>query len=276
MSDVLRVTQARRGPGDHICWSFRGKSEFVQGARSLVSEGLERRERVAIAGPNPPDVLVDMLAGVAGVEPALASGQLILADDAALPGADPSGDPVREMAVLDAMTRDAVDSGFSGLRMVADVVHRVIDPQRRQSYLGFEHLFDRFCLDHPFTAVCSYDIEVLGPESTALLACLHRTATPEIASFHLGASSNADIALTGSLDGAVVDDLRRALGAVESFLGPSLRVSLSSLEFINHRALLVLDQFGADNGCSVELLDAPVIVERLAGMLALSAVRVVR
>lgn len=275
MGDVLRVTQARPGAGDHVCWSFRGRSEFATGARSLVSEGLERRERVAIAGPNPPEVLADMLEGVAGVEPALASGQLVLADDATLPGADPAGDPVRELAVLDAMTRDAVRSGYTGLRVVADAVHRVVDPERRVSYLGFEHLFDRFCLDHPFTAICSYDVDVVGTEPVALLACMHRTASPELSTFHLGAAPGADIALRGSLDGSVVDDLRSALGAVGPFLGSRVRVDLSDLEFINHGALLTLDRFGSEKGCSVELIGAPPMVQRLAGMLPLSAVRVV-
>ena len=34
---------------------------------------------------------------------------------------------------------------------------RVINPRRRDRIVHFEHLIDRFCLDHAFTRLCAFD-----------------------------------------------------------------------------------------------------------------------
>jgi hypothetical protein len=72
-----------------------------------------------------------------------------------MPASDPTTDPVDELIDLAAMTRDSLDAGYTGLRIVANGTLRMIDPRRRDRIVHFEHLIDRFCLDHAFTRLCA-------------------------------------------------------------------------------------------------------------------------
>jgi len=48
-----------------------------------------------------------------------------------MPASDPATDPVDQLIDLAAMTRDSLDAGYMGLRVVANGTLRVVDPRRR-------------------------------------------------------------------------------------------------------------------------------------------------
>ena len=151
-----------RSVGDHVCWPFRDRGELAVVARAFVLEGLGRDERVAYVGEGGPRDLQGDLVGVPGLQACLDRGQLQVADIATMPASDPSTDPVDELIDLAAMTRDSLDAGYTGLRMMANGTMRVVDPRRRARFIRYEHLVDRFCLDHAFTGLCALDVTALG------------------------------------------------------------------------------------------------------------------
>lgn len=134
-----------RAVGDHVFWPFHARSELTAVAQAFVVEGLARRERVLYTGPGRPRDLRHDLAGVPDLEDCLDRGQLLVTDIATLSASDASSDPVDELIDLAAMTRDSLDAGYTGLRMVGDGTTRVVDPTRRDRFVRYEYLVDRFC-----------------------------------------------------------------------------------------------------------------------------------
>jgi hypothetical protein len=64
--------------------------------------------------------------------------------------------------------------------MVGDGTMRVVDPVRRDRFVRYEHLVDRFCLDHPFTGLCALDATVVGHGLLAELGCVHKLTHGEL------------------------------------------------------------------------------------------------
>src|SRR5918995_3610408 len=109
-----------RSAGDHVCWPFRDRGELAAVARAFVAEGLGRNERVAYVGEGRPRELRDDLVGLADLQDCLNRGQLQVADIAGMPASDPAADPIDELSDLAAMTRESLDAGYAGLRIVAN------------------------------------------------------------------------------------------------------------------------------------------------------------
>ena len=131
-------------------------------------------------------------------------GQLQVTDIATMPASDPLTDPVDELIELAAMTQDAPDAGYTGLRMMANGTMRVVDPRRRDRFVRYEHLLDRFCLDHAFTGLCALNAAAIGEDLVAELGCVHALTHGELSPFRLRAAREADAALAGSVDASWV------------------------------------------------------------------------
>jgi hypothetical protein len=262
-----------RRRGDHLCWPFRRPDELAAVARAYVAEGLTRNEQVAYLGEGRDRDLRLQLAGIPGVDDYVARGQLRV-DARTLPTADPPAQPADELGGLAAMTQQSLDAGYAGLRMIADDTVRLRDPPRRAEHVHLEHLIDRFCLDHAFTRLCAYDVTVLGEDVVAEVACVHTLARRNLSPFQLHATRRADVALAGSVDTFSVGHLATALQRIGvPPLGEQVVIDVSAVEFIDHRALLRLDQYTARRWATLVLRSAPRMVARLMGILPLRAVR---
>jgi hypothetical protein len=264
-----------RSAGDHMCWPFREQGELAAVAGAFVAEGLGRGERVAYIGPGRPRELRRDLARIANLEECLDRGQLQVADIATWPASDPSTDPVDELIELAAMTQDSLDAGYTGLRMVANGTLRVFNPRRRDRFVRYEHLIDRFCLDHPFTGLCALDATALGEGPLAELGCVHTLTHGELSPFALRAARRADVALVGSVDAFSVAQLVEALRRI-GVPRPGGRAVLDATEweFVDVRALRELDRHAADIGATLVLRSPRSPVPRMIGLLELRAVRV--
>jgi hypothetical protein len=266
-----------RSIGDHVCWPFRDRTELAAVARAFLMEGLGRDERVAYVGEGSSRDLQHDLAGIPGLEECLDRGQLQVADIAAMPASDPSTDPIDELIDLAAMTQDSLDAGYTGLRMMANGTMRVIDPRRRPRFVRYEHLVDRFCLDHPFTGMCALDVTAAGEGLVGELGCVHALTHGELSPYQLRATRRADAALAGSVDAfcvaQVVETLRRI--CVPRPQGRAV-LDTTDLEFIDVRALRELDRYAAQNGATLLLRSPPSIVPRLMELVELRAVRLER
>jgi MEDS: MEthanogen/methylotroph, DcmR Sensory domain len=239
-----------------------------------VAEGLRRNEQVAYLGEGRDRDLRRQLAGIPGVDDFVARGQLRVVDARTPPTGDPPPEPAEELVGLAAMTQQALDAGYAGLRMIADDTVRLRYPPRRAEHVHFEHLIDRFCLDHAFTRLCAYDVTVLGEDVVAEVACVHTLARGNLSPFQLHAIGGADVALAGSVDTFSVGHLATALQRIGvPPPGEQVVIDASALEFIDHRALLRLDQYTTHRWATVALRSPPRMVARLMGILPLRAVR---
>jgi hypothetical protein len=271
------VVQAATGrsAGDHVCWPFRDRGELAAVARAFVAEGLGRDERVAYVGQGRPRELRHDLVGIANLQECLDRGQLQVSDIAGMPASDPVTDPVDELIDLAAMTRDSLDAGYTGLRIVAHGTLRVINPRRRDRIVHFEHLIDRFCLDHAFTRLCAFDVTALGAGLLGELGCVHTLTHGELSPFQLCAARGADAALVGSVDAFSIARLLEALRRIGvPRPGGQAVLDTTDLEFIDVRALRDLDRHAADAGATLVLRSAPYVVLRLMELLGVRAVRV--
>ena len=87
----------------------------------------------------------------------------------------------------------------------------MINPRRRDRIVHFEHLIDRFCLDHAFTRLCAFDAAALGADLLGELGCVHTLTRGELSPFQLCAARQADAALVGSVDAFSIAQLLEAL-----------------------------------------------------------------
>ncbi|MDT0354020.1 MEDS domain-containing protein [Pseudonocardia charpentierae] len=264
-----------RSRTNHVCWPFRHHDELVAVARGYVAEGLARHERVV--GYLPEEHLPNMeeqLAGLEGLDECVERGQLQLHPTGALAGMDQPVDSGQGLSTLTAMIGESLDAGFTGLRMFGDMTVRMADPARRAEFVHYEHEADRFCLDHAYTALCAYDRRVLGDAAVAEVACVHPMAHGGLSPFQLSATGRADVALAGSVDAFSSVGLLTALQriGVPAF-GVEASIDAAALEFIDHRALVTLDQHVARHRSSLVLQSAPSIVARLIELIPLRAVR---
>jgi MEDS: MEthanogen/methylotroph, DcmR Sensory domain len=264
-----------RAVGDHVCWPFRDGGELAVVARAFVMEGLVREERVAYLGQGRSRDLQQDLVGVPGLQASLDRGQLQVADIATMPASDPSTDPVDELIDLAAMTRDSLGAGYTGLRMMANGTMRVVDPRRRARFIRYEHLVDRFCLDHAFTGLCALDATALDEGLIAELGCVHALTFGELSPFQLRAAREADVALAGSVDAFCVSRLVETLQRIGiPPHGGRAVLEATDLEFIDFRALIELDRCATRHNATLVLRSPPPMVAQLMGLVDLYAVRV--
>jgi hypothetical protein len=200
-----------RRPGDHVCWPFRRDADAVAVARAYLAEGLAGQERVAYVADGGPDELRHELDGVPALDDELDRGGLLLLPLNTLPASDASTDPAVELSLLGAMTETALAAGYRALRVFARGTSRVRDGARRAQHVRYEHLIDRFCLEHPLTMLCAFDAAVLGNSAVAELACVHALVHEELSPFQVRAARSADAALAGNVDVFCTDQLEQAL-----------------------------------------------------------------
>src|SRR4051794_965467 len=253
-----------RSPGDHLCWPFRGPDDLMTVARAFVAEGLAQGERVAYASEGGQGELRHDLDGTPGLDDHLERGRLQLMPLDTLETPDSSVHPAAELPLLATMITEALGAGYRGLRILANGTVRVRDPARRTQHVRDEHLIDRVCRERPLTMLCAYDRTSLGDAAVAELACVHPLAYGGLSPFQLSADSRADVALAGSVDTFSAAHLTTALQRIRApEPGMPLLVDVTALEFIDHRTLLVLDQYAAGRVATVVLQSAPRIVQRL-------------
>lgn len=128
-------------------------------------------------------------------------------------------------------------------------------------------------VDHPFSAMCGYDVRDLGTAAACEIACLHREVSPGATPFRWYATRQADVEFVGEVDIISEDIFDLTVARTLPLMArPRVTVDARGLEFIDHRGMLALDRRARDSGAEVALLtDAP-IVYRLAGLLELEAV----
>lgn len=141
--------QTRRWPSGHSGWCFSGAMEFEGRVASYLAEGARRGERLMLVvdDPNPgawPHVLLDR-------------GELLIASTAETYGVARVVDAASQRATFERVLEDALDAGFTGIRVAADNTSLIDRPDRLAAWMRWEGEADELMRARPVTGVCGFD-----------------------------------------------------------------------------------------------------------------------
>lgn len=264
--------QARRR--DHVCVAFGDPAEFQAAARSFLAEGLMAGYQVVAVVRRPADH--ESWRHDEVLESALANGQadVVLAEPVYGDPAVVVDPPARITASL-AATRQALDRGFKGLRVAADVTPLVATPAALDAFARWEYLVDRCIATSPLDGMCGYQRDTVPDADLAQLACLHPGGDTPATPFRLYTGSDGSCVLAGYLDFSGLELLRSTLERTRlPETGQHLPVDVSRLEFVDHNSLLALEAAARAHSATMLLRSRAPYVRELVELLGLTAVRV--
>jgi hypothetical protein len=253
---------------DHVCWAYDDLTEFQAYAAQFLSVGAAAGEFTWYVGAAVTPEISAVLGG---------SGRFVDVTEAYPAGA--VIEPEAQVAAYAAATEAVLAAGYTGLRVAAEVGGLVGSPAQLDAFARYEFAIGRYMMRSPMRAVCGYDRGVLG-DAVAEVACLHPRSNPGSAPFHLhpAGPERGDVFLDGELDAYSEELLASALRRSESGhpggAGRSFVVHADGLRFVDHRSLLLLEQFAARRHATAVLRTPRKGIARLAGLLELERVRV--
>jgi hypothetical protein len=230
------------GTADHVCWVYDANDDaFDEALLEFIAGGLERGERLLCVG----DAVIDRLHGD-GIDGLIASGTMETLTLAEAYEAARKFLPEQQLAYYDAATQRAVDDGYRGLRVIADVTELAADPACRSELMRWEHLADEWMTRGAgLSAMCAYSAG-LPAEALAAATSVHPAArAPEsLASFRLF-FDDGRLMLAGSVDHFTAAGLATLLAS--SPVGPDgVVLDVSLLEFLDVAACRALGRWVLD------------------------------
>ena len=184
-------------------------------------------------------------------------------------------EPRASAADLASAAAEVVDAGYAGYRAVVDATPLTATPDQQAAFAQAEFLVDAVMSRTPFTALCAFDETGLGPDASAQLACLHlHTQLVGGPSFRLFAQPPHAFALAGDIDLTAHDLLRRALRPITGCCSglPTIDVDVRQLDFVDHRALMILDDWAETMGTRLRLHGASRLIAAVTKIVHLGAV----
>lgn len=162
------------GSGDHACLSFASDLQQRDAVTSFVARGLAEREQVYCFVDADPSAVPAFLqaAGVAAGD-AVDRGQLVVqnADDAYLPGG--AFDPETMIARLRQLIDAAVDHGYAGFRLAAEMTWMLRSGLDAEAIVAYETTASAVFSDRPGCAMCHYDRRRFPAELVAAAEAAH-------------------------------------------------------------------------------------------------------
>jgi hypothetical protein len=262
-------------PFGHLAWGYRDRAEFRSRATEYIADGLARNQRVLYAADGGPDVLFDELTEM-GFADAIRSRQIWVRPVRDHYPLVPGGDVIDpEAAVADgvAAMQQLVAAGYSGCRAVVDGAVLVRTPEQRAAFSRLEYLIDQKMAVLPLSALCAYNLELLGDNAKELM-CLHPFVNAGTVSFRIYAQRDHDFALAGEIDAGDHESFTTALQRIWPLTtGEEVVIDAHGLNFLTHRALCAIDELGAADARPVVLRTDGQMLVRLAELLGLGNIR---
>lgn len=163
--------------GDHVCWAYEDDAAFEDAALRFLADGLARGDRLLWVGDGAEDRLRRSSGPLADVDGLTARGTLQVLSVAEGYAAAGTFAPERQLPFYDAATRRAIDDGYRGLRVVAEITGLAADETQRAQLLRWEHLADDFVAHGPgFSALCAYRSDLLPADAVADVVSVHPLA----------------------------------------------------------------------------------------------------
>lgn len=262
---------------DHVCWVHDGDGNaFDEAVGRFLAGGLDRGERLLCVGDRVIESLRSPAAAFPDVDALLADGTLEMRPIGDAYKASAQFSPDEQFAFYDAATRRALDEGYRGLRVVAEISALAADPVHRPALVHWEHLADRYVASGAgFTAMCAYSHELPRDVLDDVTAVHPRVHAPERApAFQLFFAEDGGLALAGSVDTLSAERLARVL-ASSPVTPPRVVLDLGALEFVDIAGCRVLARWVAGlsaRSVAVELVATSPLVRRMWRLLTLEAV----
>lgn len=272
MPSRFLTTATGRRLGDHVCWPFHGLDDLVTAARGYVSDGLEHRERVTFCRIGATGMQHAEVAAVAQVGRRGGGDVPVLTDLTDEPGWTPASSA---LVPFRRMTEAAVADGYTGLRVLTDATDVARDPVTRQLWVRAEHLIDRYALDSPVAVLCGYDVDTLGDEAAAEVACVHARTGRRLSPFLLRAlDETGGLAFVGDVEHESASTLYRAVMTLCAGRPGPVVVNLAEQVFVDHTGLDAFHRAAHDLGTRVHLVGASPLTATLVDAFGLTGVTV--
>lgn len=266
--------ELEHAPAGHACLVYADDAQLAAHATAFLAEGVAADERLLYVGDRPSRELLEHLAGLPDAPRLLRDGVLAVMRTEDVYDATRPIDPDRQLALYRAVVREALEAGFSGVRVVADGTPIARRPELVAPLRRWEHVADRWiAAGVPLSALCVLDRRVVPAATVAQLTCVHRHAVPEEAPFHVVGDA-VGAALGGEVDAFTAPLLR---GVLADLGGEVTDLDLADVAFLDHHALAELIAHAERHG-GLTVRHAPSPVRRLLELVELpgrDAVRLV-
>ncbi len=263
-------TAAGLVPFGHLGWGYRTRTEFLTGAAQYIADGLAHHQWIQYVGPAGRDVLRAELDTLP-----VDTRHVTVTPATEFYGVDDLGDvvdPDTALGLRAATVDEALDAGYSGVRIVADPSVVNTRPEQRDAFARLEFIIDQRMADAPMTALCAYDISRLGAAAGELI-CLHPIVGPQSPTFRVYAAEGAAFALGGDVDPACAEAFSTTLQRIWPVVQEdTVVVDVSGVTFISHRELLSLNSLAQRDDRRVVMRGSSPIVSRLVPLLDLTNV----
>jgi hypothetical protein len=248
----VRFEVLRTRPHDHIAWIFSGPSEFAALATPYLAEGAQLGEKVMYVAEVPDRTVLRSL------ERQVRPQALQVASVAEIYGASGIVHPPAQRATYAALLADALQAGYSGLRVVADNTSLVADEERFRAWIRWELVADRLIAETQMTALCAFNQQKVDVDRLRHLATIHpmsSTASP-VPQFRLFSEAH-NLYIEGELDSFAVTQLWLALDNLPPSTG--VVIDLASVTIMSRSVIAGLRELPAKGvsvtirGCSMAL-----------------------
>ncbi len=260
------------GPGDHVAWTLEG-GEYAAAVTSYFTEGVARGERLVLVNGHGEGCL-DLLGDLPERDRLLEHGQLVLPPPEETYGRLLDHDIWQQVEHVERLAALALDAGYAGLRVWADITPLTEDPHTLQRYLDYDVAIEATFRTCPATGLCALDATRPQAHWTRL-ASRHslrrgRTDSPPMAV----TMYDSEARLVGEVDLSCHDELADALSSITRTTRGPLRLDLADLEFLDVGGARVLAGFVtelAEAGRPVDLVGAGRLTARLLALFGVRA-----
>lgn len=247
---------------DHVAWCGVGDA-FDRMAVGVFSAAARRGDQLYFVCERPDP---ERLVGLEDCEELLERGALVLAEVGATYAK--FADPSAQREVFESQLERAISSGYRGICVVADNSSMANgNDEEFAAWLAWETMADRLQATRPVTGICYFDRQVVQSARLADLSATHPVLSVGFAQprFQVYVDDDA-VRVTGDIDHWAVEQLRRILTVTPNL--PELALDLSDVGFLDHGALVVLNQL-AREGRPLRVRGARTIVRRVFELLDL-------
>jgi anti-anti-sigma regulatory factor len=263
---------------DHACWAYGDDGErdaYRSGAVAFMADGLALGQRLVYVADRRVAEPLD-LSSLGDVATMTERGELVVHDLADLAAGDGPVQAERQLAALVASVDAALDTGWSGVRVVSEMTAQLSRAEWCATHVAYEQQLDRTMVDRPLAALCAYDERVIGAEAARSVACVHPFRYGGGATFGLYATSDG-VALEGEVDACQAPLLARALASLPP--QDPLVVDAGEATFLDAAATGVIARYAAGRqaaGAEVCVREAGPMLRRLYDLLGPSISRSLR
>jgi len=267
-------------PFPHLCWTYHGKAEWADRALEFSADGIAAGNCIKLIGDaSTEDLRSELAERVRSMTEGLATGsdhvEVRDLTDYHRIGGDGIIDVDATIAAHRAALEDALAAGYTGLRLAVEETSIARTNAQRDAAVRLEFRGDRARSSLPVGSMCSYDIEEIGLDAAAEMACVHPFINRGAAPFRLYAVEGADFGVAGAIDDVTAQGLfRTTLGRTVPPEGPELVVDAREAEFIADGALAELDAHAARMGRTAVVHTRPSTVPSPAARPALSCLTI--